>query len=281
MLAAGDWDRIMSLNLLPMNHLQFNGADGCPLFATALGEGPAVVLLHGGGPDRRSLLPLASRLQDRYLVALPDIRGYGQSICLDRSRHRWEQYADDVLALMEHLGVESAAVGGTGLGSTIAARAGLRRPDRVTRVMMISPEDIEDDQGKAAEHAMITAFVARAQEAGLRAAWNSILPLLSPFIADMVEDAIDRTDVASFLASMAIVDDRAFASIDELAALTVPTLIIPGADARHPDVLARRCREVIPHATLAPRVLTPEVRTLEEFNAAIAPVVAAFLDANP
>jgi 3-oxoadipate enol-lactonase len=239
-----------------MNHFQFTGPDGCPLFATTLGHGPTVVLLHGGGPDRRSLLPLAAQLQDRYRVVLPDIRGYGQSVCRDRSRHRWDQYVDDALALLDHLGARSAAVGGTGLGSTIAARAGLRRPDRFTHVMMISPEDIEDDQGKAAEHAIITAFVARAREAGLRAAWESILPLLSPFIADMVEDAIARTDMDSFLAAMAIVEDRAFTSTDELAGLSVPTLIVPGADVRHPDALARRCQETIPRATLAPRVRT-------------------------
>lgn len=263
-----------------MHHFHFKGPDGCPLFATTLGYGPTVVLLHGGGPDRRSLLPLAVQLHDRYRVVLPDIRGYGQSVCVDRGRHRWDQYVDDVAALLDHLGVKSAAVGGTGLGSTIAARAGLRRPDRISHVMMISPEDIEDDRGKAAENAMITAFVARAREAGLRAAWDSILPLLSPFIADMIEDAIDRTDVDSFLAAMAIVEDRAFTSTDELAALSVPTLIVPGADIRHPEALARRCREAIPHATLAPGVLTPALRTLEEFNAAIAPVVAAFLEAN-
>ncbi|MEU6081770.1 alpha/beta fold hydrolase [Streptomyces sp. NPDC047108] len=58
---------------------------------TALGEGPVVVLLHAGGPDRWSLLPLARRLRDRFTVLLPDIRGYGTPVCADPSRHTWQQ----------------------------------------------------------------------------------------------------------------------------------------------------------------------------------------------
>jgi metallo-beta-lactamase family protein len=75
--------------------------------------------------------------------------------------------------------------------------------------------------------------------------------------------------------------DRRHPASDELAALSMPTLIVPGADVRHPELLARRCSELIPRAALAPGVLTAEIRNLEEFNAAVAPVVAGFLDANP
>ena len=65
------------------------GADGTTLYAASFGEGPHLVLLHGGGPDHRSLLPLGRRLADRYTVVLPDVRGYGRSVCTDPTRHTW------------------------------------------------------------------------------------------------------------------------------------------------------------------------------------------------
>ncbi|MEV0760940.1 alpha/beta hydrolase [Nocardia sp. NPDC050435] len=92
----------------------YSGDDGCELSATALGStGPLVVLLHGGGPDHRSLLPLAHGLADDYRVALPDIRGYGRSVCRDPARHTWTQYTRDVLALLAHLGAERAFLADT------------------------------------------------------------------------------------------------------------------------------------------------------------------------
>ncbi|MBC9726776.1 alpha/beta fold hydrolase [Streptomyces sp. TRM68367] len=88
----------------------------------SIGTGPALVLLHGRGPDHRSLLPLARLLADATEV-LPDVRGYGRSVCADPARHTWAQYVADVVALLAHLGLERAVVGGTGLGGTVALRA--------------------------------------------------------------------------------------------------------------------------------------------------------------
>jgi pimeloyl-ACP methyl ester carboxylesterase len=107
------------------------GDDGCALFASVLRHGPAVVLLHGGGPDRWSLRPLARMLAQEFTVVLPDIRGYGQSVCLDPARHTWGQYTDDLLALLDHLGVQRAVIGGSGLGSTVAMRAAVAYPTLV------------------------------------------------------------------------------------------------------------------------------------------------------
>jgi 3-oxoadipate enol-lactonase len=47
-------------------------------------------------------------------VVLPDIRGYGQSVCLDPARHSGGRYTDDLRVLLDHLGVEAAVVGATG-----------------------------------------------------------------------------------------------------------------------------------------------------------------------
>jgi len=59
--------------------------------------------MHGGGPDHRSLVPLAERLSGEAPVVLPDVRGYGRSVCTDPARHTWAQYSDDMIALLDFL----------------------------------------------------------------------------------------------------------------------------------------------------------------------------------
>ena len=91
-------------------------------------------------------------------------------MCADPARHTWARYADDVAALLDHLGVSSAAVGGTGLGATITLRACLAHPDRVAAAVLISVEDVEDDHAKQAEIEFMDAFADRVRTAGIQAA---------------------------------------------------------------------------------------------------------------
>lgn len=139
-----------------MRTFSFHGGDGCSLRGWTVGAGPTVVLLHGGGPDHHSLIPLAERLADRYTVVLPDIRGYGESVCTDPARHTWDQYTHDVIALLDHLDVRDAALAGTGLGSTIALRVARDHPDRVRAAILISAEDIESAEDKQVETTLLS-----------------------------------------------------------------------------------------------------------------------------
>jgi pimeloyl-ACP methyl ester carboxylesterase len=260
-----------------MRDFVYRGSDGCRLHATALGQGPGLVLLHGGGPDRYSLLPLARRLADGFTIVLPDIRGYGRSVCTDPDRHTWAQYAEDVGTLLDHLGLRRAALGGTGLGGTITLRAAAALPGRIRAAVVISMEDIEDDAAKQAETEMLEAFAARVREQGIRAAWEPILPMLAPVIGSLVRDAIPRSDPASIAAACAIGRDRAFTQVNELAAITVPTLVIPGADTRHPAALAAQAAHTLSRGHLADVSLSAGLETAADLAHALAPALWDFL----
>ena len=129
--------------------LDYQGSDGWPLHAWILadgGEGESpVVLLHGGGPDHRSMEPLGRRLGERRTIVLPDIRGYGRSVCADPARHTWKQYAADVVSLLDCVGADRGVLVGAGIGATIALRAAIAHPDRVAAMALISVEDREVD----------------------------------------------------------------------------------------------------------------------------------------
>ncbi len=265
----------------PVRGLTYHGDDGTELFAAALGTGPVVVLLHGGGPDHHSLVPLARRLAARHRVVLPDVRGYGRSRCPDPARHTWTRYAADVIALLDHQHTDHAVLGGTGLGSSITLRACQEHPDRVRGAILISVEDIEDDQAKVAETAFLDAFAHRARTHGLQAAWAPVLPTLTPLITTLVADAIARSDPDSVAAAAAIGHDRLVRSPADLAAITTPTLVIPGADHRHPAAVADAVVRALPHAHLAPVAMTADLRTAEDLADAVAPAITAFLDRLP
>lgn len=269
-----------------MSTLTFFGTDGCPLYASisdAAGEPahfderPVLVLLHGGGPDHHSLLPLARQLADHHTVILPDIRGYGRSVCADPSRHTWAQYAEDVIALLDRLGVRRAVVGGAGLGATITMRTAVACPDRVHGLILISVEDIEDDQAKVAEIEFLDAFAERVRTEGIEAAWEPILKDLAPIIGAMVREAIPRSDPASIAAAAAIGHDRSFRSVDELAVITAPILIFPGMDDRHPTALAEHLARMLPQGQLAPVAISGSLQSADDFALAFAPTIRDFL----
>lgn len=267
-----------------MTQFSYHGGDSCQLYAATIDHRPhpaandaVVVLLHGGGPDHRSLIPLAERLANRNMVVLPDIRGYGRSVCTDPSSHTWARYANDVVALLDQLGLEKAIVGGAGIGTTISLRTALAYPDRVQALVLISVEDIEDDEAKAAEIQFMDDFAARVRDEGIEAAWAPILPQLAPVIKSMVRDAIPRSTPASIAAAANIGHDRSFRSLDELAAVNVPTLLIPGMDHRHPLALAEALAQTLPDTHLASVALSTDIRTAEDFGMSFAPVIQEFL----
>ncbi len=262
-----------------MIKFHYNGSDGCRLTAwkTKPVGNLVTVLLHGGGPDHHSLLPLAHKLADLTQVIVPDIRGYGVSVCTDPLCHTWQQYAEDVLSLLDHHSVDKAIVSGTGLGATISLRFALAYPTRAEAIIPISIEDIEDDEAKKAEIGFMDAFAERVRKNGIMAGWEPVLDDLAPVIRTLVEDAIPRSNPASIAAAAAIGHDRSFYSMEELKQINAPALIIPGMDHRHPEALARQIAEIIPKGQLADVKMNPNLKTADDLARQFAPAIRKFL----
>ncbi|MEU8920156.1 alpha/beta hydrolase [Kitasatospora sp. NPDC048545] len=100
------------------------------------GSGPAVVLLHSSVCDRRMWDAQWQRLADAgYRVVRGDFRGFGESPLAQAP------YSDagDVLALLDHLGIESAALVGASHGGRIALTVAGLRPAAVTALALLAP----------------------------------------------------------------------------------------------------------------------------------------------
>ena len=106
------------------------------------GRGPRVlVYLHGLLLDRHLNRPVASSLAEHgNMVVLLDLPGHGSS---DKPRHasshRMDSYADCVIGLLDHLGTETAVVGGVSLGANVALQCAAHHPSRVRGLLLEMP----------------------------------------------------------------------------------------------------------------------------------------------
>jgi 2-hydroxy-6-oxonona-2,4-dienedioate hydrolase len=117
-------------------------AGGYELHALVSREGPAhrppVVLVHGLGMSTRYLRPLAESLAGAVSVSAPDLPGFGHS---ESPPHvlTIPELADTVIAWLDALRLETAALVGNSLGCQIIAEAAARHPDRVSHAVLIGP----------------------------------------------------------------------------------------------------------------------------------------------
>jgi pimeloyl-ACP methyl ester carboxylesterase len=118
----------------------FTAADGTRLFYTENGEGPAVLALAGLTRNSGDFDHVAPYLPCR-LIRM-DYRGRGQSDWAEPATYTIPQEGADALALLDHLGLDKAAILGTSRGGLIAMMLAATHKDRLTGVALndIGPE---------------------------------------------------------------------------------------------------------------------------------------------
>lgn len=101
---------------------------------------PAVIMLHGFGSSLHTWEPWAQALQDQYRVIRIDLPGSGLSEPDPTGRYDDLRTIDILVALMDRLGVAKAALIGNSIGGRIAWNFAARHPERVTKLVLISPD---------------------------------------------------------------------------------------------------------------------------------------------
>lgn len=115
--------------------------DGHRLAYETVGEGMPFVLLHGILLDAHINRELATRFAvEGYRVILLDLLGHGRSDkSSDPKDHRADFYADQVVALLDHLGIGRAMVGGVSLGCIVSLHVAVKAPQRVAGLFLEMP----------------------------------------------------------------------------------------------------------------------------------------------
>lgn len=209
------------------------------------GSGPPVVLIAGTASDSASWGPLVAPLAERFTVIRPDNRSTGRTRPADAPLSL-DHWAEDALALIDHLGHGPAAVVGHSLGGMIGMRMAALAPGRVARLALLASAPVHGARN-AALFDLILSLRAGGHPPDL---WlRAFLPwLFHPRLFDVpgqLEAAIAQSlayphaqpasQMAAQVAVLRGVDARALpgsVACPTLAVLAEGDLLIPPADAR-------------------------------------------------
>lgn len=123
-------------------------ADGTQAIREA-GHGPAIVLLHGIGSGAASWLQVAVQLSQRARVIAWDAPGYGDSSPLAAAAPKAADYARRLRQLLDALHIDSCVLVGHSLGALSAAALAYQQPQRIRRLVLISPAHGYGDPARA------------------------------------------------------------------------------------------------------------------------------------
>lgn len=105
--------------------------NGFEMYYELHGDGQPVLLLHGGTlSGAASFSRVIPELKDEFALIVPDSRAHGRSTDTGEPLS-YDQLTDDIVGLMDHLGIASAHVVGWSDGGVIGLNMGMRYPDRL------------------------------------------------------------------------------------------------------------------------------------------------------
>ena len=111
--------------------------NGLELYYEVHGDGEPLILLHGGVGAIEMFGEVLPMLAEGRKVIGVDLQAHGRTADIDRPLS-YEQMAEDVAALIGHLGFERADVMGYSLGGGVALQTAIRHPDAVRKLVAVS-----------------------------------------------------------------------------------------------------------------------------------------------
>jgi 2-succinyl-6-hydroxy-2,4-cyclohexadiene-1-carboxylate synthase len=213
---------------------------GVPLEVAEEGDGPPVLLLHGFTGSAATWAPLARSLADGYATVAPSLPGHGRSGApRDPARYDMASCVGDLLALLDALQAERAAVLGYSMGGRIALHLALAAPERVRALVLESAspgiaDAAEREARRRSDEALadsierdgIAAFVARWERLPLFASQAS----LPAAVREALRARRLASEPAGLAGSLRGIGAGAVAPLwARLGEIAAPTLVVAGA----------------------------------------------------
>ncbi|WP_151523651.1 alpha/beta fold hydrolase [Serinicoccus kebangsaanensis] len=246
--------------------------------------GTPLVLLHGGAVDHRMWEPQLEAFPDR-LVLAPDARGHGGTSDAEEAY----RLTDDVVELLDALGVGRAVLVGVSMGGGIAVDTALEHPDRVAGLVVSGTGTSEPDFADSWTLETLAAWRRAEEQADLEGWIAAFLRFthgpgrdraeVDPQVWDLVE-TMARETLAGHLRVGAdgiplppVPPTPVTETWERAAGISVPVLALPGAlDGEDHRRLGRRLAEVVPdadHEEVPGGAHYPNLENPAGFNAAV------------
>lgn len=187
--------------------------NGINLYYEIHGTGDPMILLHGGLGSGEMYAPILPTLAAEHQVIAVDLQGHGRTADVDRPMDL-RVLADDIAALIDHLGLDRPDVVGYSFGGGVAFLTAVQHPDKVGRLVMASANVRRDAVG-----------------AEMLAQQGQVSAAAVPFMKDtpmyeLYERVAPRPeDFGRLLDKMGAMMAADFDYSEELRGLQVPTLI--------------------------------------------------------
>ncbi|BCR03804.1 alpha/beta hydrolase [Desulfuromonas versatilis] len=204
--------------------------DGVSLAYEEAGSGPAVLLVHGYPLNRNMWSPQRAALAGAgFRVITPDLRGFGESEA-PAEGYSMARFADDLIALLDRLGIRRAAVGGMSMGGYVLLNLLERHPERLVAAMfLVTRAGADDDAGRSKR--TIMAEQALAGQRGV--VEETFADLLfaeqtleeNPQLVDRVTSWMRQTDPQGLAGGMLAMRDRPDYT-ERLPGFRIPALVI-------------------------------------------------------
>ncbi|MFC7625044.1 alpha/beta fold hydrolase [Microlunatus sp. GCM10028923] len=252
-----------------MTHGSYASVNGIELYYEIHGaehDGPPLIMLHGGVLTfHLSFDPLLPGLTaDRKVIGV-ELQGHGHTAAAADRPFSIRQCAEDVIALLDHLGLDQADLLGYSLGGLTATEVAVLAPDRVRRVVLAATHFRPD-----AYYPEITApeqdsprLPTEADFAAMKTAYDEVAPNPDDFFP-----FLERIQPA--------VHDFEPWTAEQLGRLTMPVLIIIGDTDFIRLEHAVEMKQTLPNAQLAILPGTPHMRVVSDPELVL-PMIKPFL----
>ena len=215
------------------------------------GDGPALVLIHSYLANSAMWLAEIELLKARYTVVTVDLRGHGKSA--PSRPHTLYDLVDDVLAVLDHAGINQAIWCGLSIGGMITMRASLRYPNRVIAMLLLNTDGMSEAPKVLVKHKFLKVL---ARFFGLKPVVGTVLKMMfgqtarreQPELIRHWRDDLAQVHVDSMMETLVALDERDDVLAD-LASCDIPALVIHGDEdtAIHP-FRGKALADAIPNA---------------------------------
>ena len=204
-----------------------------------------LIFLHGLGAGKSQTTSALTELPDHYVIA-PDMPGHGDSTDFNPAKFSFNYFADLVIALMDHLGLEKTHLGGLSMGSGISLNIALRYPDRVKKLILLRPSWLDSPQPAHLTFAAKPAW--QTQEEFRADPEFQTLLVENPPVAQSVLALYQRSD-NQVLEKMW--NDCPFSSLQDLRNVSQLALVLDSPrDELHPAEVAETIHQALPNSEL-------------------------------